>query len=82
MPSCNVSDLALHITVCTTDKEEHGKEGRTITAEYENFYLVTSYVPNSGRGLKRLDYRQEWDKDFRQYLKKLDGEWDIKRNNI
>lgn len=51
---------------------EHDKEGRIITAEYEKFFLVTSYTPNSGQGLKRLDYRQTWDKDFREYLKKLD----------
>ncbi|KAG8197349.1 hypothetical protein JTE90_013476 [Oedothorax gibbosus] len=52
--------------------EEHDNEGRVITAEYENFYLVNTYVPNSGRGLVRLDYRKTWDKDFRDYLKKLD----------
>lgn len=48
------------------------KEGRMITVEYEGFYVVTVYVPNSGDGLKRLDYRiQEWDKDFREYLMAL-----------
>ncbi|CAL1294570.1 unnamed protein product [Larinioides sclopetarius] len=52
--------------------EKHDSEGRVITAEYEKFYLVTTYIPNAGRGLVRLDYRQEWDKDFRSYLKKLD----------
>ncbi|XP_028413456.1 exodeoxyribonuclease-like isoform X1 [Dendronephthya gigantea] len=52
---------------------EHDKEGRVITAEYEQFFLVTSYIPNSGQGLKRLDYRQTWDKAFRDYLKKLDN---------
>src|SRR5215468_8676303 len=41
--------------------EEHDQEGRVITAEYEKFYLVTVYVPNSGSGLKRLDYREKWD---------------------
>lgn len=51
---------------------EHDKQGRVITAEYEKFFLVTSYTPNSGEGLTRLDYRQTWDKDFREYLKKLD----------
>lgn len=51
---------------------EHDSEGRVITAEYTDFFLVTSYVPNSGRGLVRLDYRQGWDKDFRKYLKDLD----------
>lgn len=48
--------------------EEHDQEGRIITAEYETFYLVTVYVPNSGEGLKRLEYRAKWDVDFRQYL--------------
>ncbi|XP_032228962.2 exodeoxyribonuclease isoform X2 [Nematostella vectensis] len=52
--------------------KEHDKEGRVITAEYEDFHLVTSYVPNSGRGLPRLGYRQQWNKDFLSYLKKLD----------
>ncbi|PFX28786.1 DNA-(apurinic or apyrimidinic site) lyase [Stylophora pistillata] len=51
----------------------HDNEGRVITAEFEDFYLVTAYIPNSGRGLERLDYRQGWDKDFRQYLKELDN---------
>lgn len=46
----------------------HDEEGRVIAAEYDTFYLVTVYVPNSGRGLVRLDYRQKWDKDFRKYL--------------
>ncbi|KAL9969744.1 hypothetical protein ACROYT_G021999 [Oculina patagonica] len=51
---------------------EHDNEGRVITAEFDDFYLVTAYVPNSGRGLPRLGYRQGWDKDFREYLKSLD----------
>lgn len=53
------------------DVEEHDKEGRVITAEYENFYLVTAYVPNSGRMLDRLDYRMKWDQDFFTYLRNL-----------
>ncbi len=53
------------------DIEEHDQEGRVITAEYENFYLVTCYTPNSKRGLERLDYRQVWEKDFREYLNTL-----------
>eukprot|EP00057_Strongylocentrotus_purpuratus_P023294 XP_011677768.1 PREDICTED: DNA-(apurinic or apyrimidinic site) lyase isoform X1 [Strongylocentrotus purpuratus] len=53
--------------------EEHDKEGRLITAEYDSFYFVGVYVPNSSRKLVRLDYRQEWDKDFHAYLKKLDA---------
>ncbi|GFT48641.1 DNA-(apurinic or apyrimidinic site) lyase [Nephila pilipes] len=52
--------------------EKHDNEGRVITAEYEQFYLVATYVPNAGRGLVRLDYRQEWDVDLCAYLKKLD----------
>lgn len=52
--------------------EEHDKEGRVITLEMENFYLVTVYTPNSQDGLKRLDYRMTWDDDFRAYLQKLD----------
>ncbi|GFQ96160.1 DNA-(apurinic or apyrimidinic site) lyase [Trichonephila clavata] len=52
--------------------EKHDNEGRVITAEYDQFYLVATYVPNAGRGLVRLEYRQEWDEDLRTYLKKLD----------
>jgi len=51
----------------------HDAEGRIIAAEYENYYLVTVYVPNSGRGLVRHDYRAVWDLDFRNYLKNLDS---------
>lgn len=51
--------------------EEHDQEGRIVTAEYEAFQMVNVYVPNSGSGLKRLDYRAEWDKAFAKYLKKL-----------
>lgn len=53
--------------------EEHDKEGRVITAEFETFYLVTAYVPNSGSGLVRLDYRTQWDRDFLSYCKKLEA---------
>lgn len=52
--------------------EEHDKEGRVITAEFEGFYLVTVYTPNSKRGLLRLEYRNEWDRDFLAYVKKLE----------
>jgi exodeoxyribonuclease-3 len=52
--------------------EEHDQEGRVIAAEFDAFYLVTVYTPNSGSELKRLAYRQEWDKDFNDYLKKLE----------
>jgi len=51
--------------------EEHDQEGRVQCAEYKDFYLVNVYVPNSGQGLKRLDYRQKWDEDFRNYLNNL-----------
>lgn len=52
--------------------EEHDQEGRVITVEYEKFYLVNCYTPNSKRELTRLDYRMKWEDDFRKYLKKLD----------
>ena len=52
---------------------DHDNEGRVITAEYPNFYLVTVYVPNSGSELKRLPYRQQWDKDFLAFLKNLEN---------
>ena len=51
--------------------EKHDLEGRVCCAEYDSFYLVNVYVPNSGNGLKRLDYRAIWDKDFTQYLLEL-----------
>ncbi len=53
--------------------DEHDHEGRVITLEMENFYLVTAYVPNSQDELRRLDYRMRWDDDFRNYLKSLDA---------
>ena len=53
-------------------REEHDNEGRVITAEYEKFYLVNCYTPNSQRELTRLDYRMIWENAFRKYLKKLD----------
>ena len=52
--------------------EEHDHEGRVITLEFENFYLVNCYTPNSGRELLRLPYRMEWEDAFRKYLKELD----------
>lgn len=52
--------------------EEHDQEGRVICAEYPDMFLVTVYTPNSGNGLRRLEYRQQWDKDFLDYLKSLD----------
>ena len=53
--------------------EEHDKEGRMITLEYDNFYLVTCYTPNSQNELARLPYRMTWEDDFLAYLKKLDA---------
>jgi len=52
--------------------EEHDTEGRVITAQYKDYYVVTCYTPNSQEGLKRLDYRMKWEDDFRAYLKKLE----------
>lgn len=52
--------------------EEHDHEGRVITLEYEHFYLVTVYTPNSQDGLKRLDYRMQWEDDFLAYIQRLD----------
>ena len=52
--------------------EEHDQEGRVITAEYDNFYLVCCYTPNSQRELARLDYRMTWEDAFRNYLLELD----------
>jgi len=54
------------------DAEGHDTEGRSITMEFEDFYLVCEYTPNSQDGLKRLDYRMEWEDARRDYLKKLD----------
>lgn len=52
--------------------EEHDHEGRIITLEYEKFYLITVYTPNSQTELKRLDYRMHWEEDFRKFIKSLD----------
>ena len=54
--------------------EEHDHEGRVITLEMEDFYLVTVYTPNSQDGLRRLDYRMVWETDFLAYLKRLDSQ--------
>lgn len=53
--------------------EEHDREGRVITLEYENFYFVTVYVPNSQNELARLDYRMRWEDDFLAYIKSLEA---------
>lgn len=52
--------------------DEHDHEGRVITAEFENYYVVTCYTPNSQNELKRLDYRMKWEDDFKSYLKLLE----------
>ena len=52
--------------------EEHDHEGRVITLEFDKFYFITVYVPNSQDGLKRLDYRMCWEDDFLSYIRKLD----------
>ena len=61
------------LSVCLgIDCAEHDREGRVITAEFADFFLVNVYVPNSKRELTRLPYRQQWDRDFLAYLKKLE----------
>jgi exodeoxyribonuclease III len=52
--------------------EEHDKEGRIITLEYDKFYLVTVYTPNAKNDLSRLEYRMKWEDDFKSYLKMLE----------
>jgi len=56
------------------NKEEHDREGRVITAEYDSFFLVNVYTPNSQRGLTRLDYRMIWEDEFRSYVSALKKE--------
>ena len=55
------------------DIDKHDHEGRAITLEYDKFYLLCVYTPNSQRELARLDYRQEWEDDLREYIKSLDS---------
>lgn len=55
------------------DKDEHNKEGRVITLEFENFYLVNVYTPNSQNELARLGYRMTWEDEFRAHIKALDS---------
>ncbi len=57
---------------CGIGIQEHDNEGRVITLEFETFYLVNVYTPNSKRELARLDYRMQWEDDFRTYLKQLE----------
>ena len=58
---------------CDFGDDQHRHEGRVITAEYEDFYLVCCYTPNSKDQLARLDYRMTWEDDLRDYLLELDG---------
>jgi len=51
--------------------DEHDQEGRVIAAEFDNFYILTAYIPNSGSDLGRLDYRETWDRDFLNYMVNL-----------
>jgi len=60
-------DIFSHIGI-----EEHDQEGRVLTAEFNDYYLTTVYVPNSKRDLSRLDYRKQWDADLLQFLKELE----------
>ncbi len=53
------------------DMSEHDNEGRVITSEYQNFFLVNVYTPNAGQGLKRLEYKKQWNKDFQKYVSGL-----------
>lgn len=62
------------VTEADLGVKKHDAEGRVLRAEYPEFNLVTVYTPNSGNGLKRLEYRQTWDKAFRSYIKALDAE--------
>lgn len=52
--------------------DDHDQEGRVITLEFENVFVVNCYTPNAKRGLERIDYRLQWEADFKDYLKKLD----------
>ena len=71
-------------------QSEFDQEGRVLCLEFQDFYLVNVYVPNSGNDLKRLDYRQEWDQAFFNYLKKLEetkpviscGDFNVAHNDI
>lgn len=66
---CKMAPLAVTTGI---GLEQHDHEGRVLTLEYPGFYLVNCYTPNSQDGLKRLDYRMEWEDDLRDYLMSLD----------
>ena len=68
---CKTAPLAVSTGI---GREEHDHEGRVLTLEYPEFYLVNCYTPNSQDGLKRLDYRMTWEDAFRSYLKSLEME--------
>ena len=59
---------------CNLGLPEHDTEGRAVTLEYDNFFLVCVYTPNAQDGLRRLDYRMQWEDDFRAYLQGLDAQ--------
>ncbi len=59
--------------VCGMGMDVHDHEGRLITAEYDDYFVVTCYTPNAQNELKRLDYRMQWEDDFRDYLNELDA---------
>ena len=70
--ACYCREKPLSVTM-GVGQEAHDQEGRVITLEYPAFYLVNCYTPNSQDGLKRLDYRMEWEEMFRRYLLDLDA---------
>ncbi len=75
MVHCGTAIFTMHNPFCVRygiGVEEHDHEGRVITLEYDNFYMITVYVPNSQDGLARLDYRMRWEDDFLAYIKKLE----------
>ena len=71
--ACYCREKPLSVTM-GVGQEDHDQEGRVITLESPAFYLVNCYTPNSQDGLKRLDYRMEWEEMFRAYLLKLDAQ--------
>ena len=62
--------------------EEHDTEGRVITLEYDKFFFITVYTPNSGSELKRLEYRMSWEEDFKNYLLELNVSINPASNNF
>ncbi|SMD34728.1 exodeoxyribonuclease-3 [Reichenbachiella faecimaris] len=71
--TCTISKTAPISVTKGIGIEDHDQEGRVLTSEFEDFYVVNVYVPNSSRELRRLDYRKGWDVDFRKYLKGLEA---------